>query len=138
MSSEYSLKRGSRGTAALILVTLAGMLLISACQNDEPEPVQVEGGDAARGEELVMAYDCGSCHYIPGVADSSGHDAPGLQLWANRAFVAGAAPNRPENVIAFLVDPQSIQPGSAMPTLGISEEEARHIAQFLYTIGGPD
>lgn len=114
------------------------MLALAACQGDEPEAVEVDGGNAERGEELVVAYECGSCHYIPGIENSSGHDAPGLQLWANRAFVAGAAPNRPENVIAFLVDPNSIQPGSAMPDLGISEEEARHIAAYLFTVSGPE
>ena len=113
-------------------------LLLAACQGDEPEQLTVEGGDPERGQELVMAYECGSCHFIPGVEDARGHDAPGLQMWANRAFVAGAAPNEPENVMQFLQDPDSIQPGSAMPDLGISEEEARHITAFLFTVGPPE
>ncbi len=116
-----------------------GMLAFAAgCGGDDPDTVEVEGGDPATGEELVVSYDCASCHYIPGFPESSGHDAPGLQLWPNRAFVAGAAPNRPENVISFLMEPDSIQPGSGMPNLGISEEEARHIAAYLFTIGGPE
>ncbi|TVR70089.1 MAG: cytochrome c [Sphaerobacteraceae bacterium] len=116
-----------------------GMLAFAAgCGGDDPETIEVDGGDPAIGEELVVSYDCASCHYIPGFPESSGHDAPGLQLWPNRAFVAGAAPNRPENVISFLMEPDSIQPGSGMPNLGISEEEARHIAAYLFTIGGPE
>ncbi len=114
------------------------LLAVSACQGDEPEPVTVEGGDPERGEELVVSYDCGSCHFIPGVEDSRGHDAPGLQMWANRSFVAGSAPNEPGNVMQFLMEPDSIQPGSAMPELGISEEEARHITAFLFTVGPPE
>jgi cytochrome c len=113
-------------------------ILLAACQGDEPASVVVDGGDPDRGEELVMAYECGSCHFIPGIDESRGQDAPGLQLWANRSFVAGAAPNEPENVMHFLMDPQSIQPGSGMPDLGISEEEARHITAFLFTVGPPD
>lgn len=116
-----------------------GLLAVAAgCSGDEPDIIEVEGGNPSTGEELVISYDCASCHYIPGFPESSGHDAPGLQLWPNRAFVAGAAPNRPENVIAFLMDPDGIQPGSRMPDLGITEEEARHIAAYLFTIGGPE
>lgn len=114
------------------------VLLLAACQGDESEQVTVEGGDPERGEELVMEYECGSCHFIPGIEDSQGHDAPGLQMWPNRAFVAGAAPNEPENVMQFLRDPDSIKPGTAMPDLGISEEEARHITAFLFTVGPPE
>jgi cytochrome c len=110
-------------------------LVLVACQSEEPDDVEVEGGDPDRGVELIYAYECGSCHHIPGIEGSEGTEAPGLQLWRTRAFVAGAAPNNPENVIAFLMEPESVLPGSAMPDLGISEEEARHIAAYLFTIG---
>jgi cytochrome c len=121
------------------LIPLLGfLLLLSACQGDEPEPVVVEGGDPEQGSMLVGEYGCIECHYIPGVEGPHGTNAPGLQLWANRGLVAGAARNRPENVIAFLMDPNSVKPGTAMPDLGISEEEARHITAYLFTLGPPE
>jgi cytochrome c len=122
----------------LLTVCICAFSVLAACQGDEPNAVEVEGGDPERGAELVQSYDCVSCHYIPGVEGPHGTNAPGLQLWKNRSFVAGAAPNRPENVIAFLMDPESIQPGSAMPNLGLSEEEARHITAYLFTLGAPE
>jgi cytochrome c len=134
-----SLRRSSGVFRLTILAMYIGAFsFLAACQGDEPNAVEVEGGDPERGAELVQSYGCVSCHYIPGVEGPHGTNAPGLQLWQNRTFVAGAAPNRPENVIAFLMDPQSIQPGSAMPDLGISEEEARHITAYLFTLGAPE
>jgi cytochrome c len=123
--------------SGLILI-LGLVLLLSACQGDEPAPVEVEGGDPDQGAMLVGEYGCIECHYIPGVEGPHGTNAPGLQLWANRGVVAGAARNNPENVIAFLMNPNSVQPGSAMPNLGISEEEARHITAYLFTLGPPE
>lgn len=120
------------------MLIIAALATLAGCQGDEPETVQVEGGDPERGTELVQSYDCTACHFIPDTEGPHGTEAPGLQLWQNRAFVAGAAPNEPEYVISFLMDPDSIQPGSAMPQLGISEEEARHIAAYLYTLGPPE
>jgi cytochrome c len=134
-ASKLTLRLRRPGFIAIGILLL---VIASACSGDEPQAIEVEGGDPDIGQELVIAYECTSCHYIPGFQESSGHDAPGLQLWPNRAFVAGAAPNRPENVISFLMDPEGIQPGSAMPNLGISEEEARHITAYLFTIGGPE
>jgi cytochrome c len=123
---------------ARIGLLLGTMILLSACQGESPETVTVEGGEAELGAELVQSYECASCHYIPGVEGPHGTEAPGLQLWQNRSFVAGSAPNQPQYVISFLMEPESIQPGSAMPNLGISEEEARHITAYLYTLGAPD
>jgi cytochrome c len=124
--------------AAITTIGLCIVLLLAGCREGEPEAVEVPGGDPVHGAELIVAYDCGSCHYIPGIEGADGREAPGLQIWPNRSFVAGAAPNHPENVIAFLMEPQSIQPGSAMPDLGISEEEARDITAYLFTIRGPE
>lgn len=114
---------------------LVGMLVLSACQGDAREPEEVPGGDPEAGKELIIAYDCGACHNIPGVEGADGRTAPGLHVWPNRAFVAGRLDNNPENVIRFIKDPQEVRPGIDMPDLGLTEEEARHITAYLFTLG---
>ena len=120
------------------ILALAGVFVLAGCQGDEPDEVNVPGGDPDRGAELIISYQCGECHYIPGIEDADGRDAPGLQIWPNRAFVADSAPNTPENVIAFIQNPAAVQPGSPMPDLGVSEEEARDITAYLFTLRGPE
>lgn len=34
----------------------------------------------------------------------------------------------------WVMNPQAVEPGTAMPDLGVSEPEARHIAAYLYTL----
>jgi cytochrome c1 len=92
----------------------------------------VTGGDADRGRELIRAYGCGACHTIPGVQGAAGVVAPPLTLFARRTFIAGQIPNTPENLVHWIRMPESIEPHTAMPNLGVTDQQARDIAAFLY------
>jgi cytochrome c len=118
----------------LAVSLLVATVVIAGCNGDAPAAVDVPDGDPDAGRELIMAYQCGECHRIPGVDGAEGRTAPGLQVWPNRAFVAGGLPNTPENVMRFIQDPSGTMAGSPMPDLGVSEEEARHITAYLFTL----
>ena len=92
----------------------------------------VPGGDIDRGRELIDAYGCDACHTIPGVPGAIATVGPPLNNWPQRAYIAGSLINNPENLIDWIRLPQEIEPGSAMPNLGVSEEEARDMAAFLF------
>lgn len=83
---------------------------------------------------LVAAYGCGSCHIIPDVNGADGVVGPPLSDWAARQWIAGNLRNEPANLTAWLENPQVIEPGTAMPAQGVTPQEARHIAAFLYTL----
>jgi cytochrome c len=59
---------------------------------------------------------------------------PSLSEFARRAYIAGEAPNTARALIQWIMVPQSIEPGTAMPTLGVGERQARDIAAYLYTL----
>jgi cytochrome c len=42
--------------------------------------------------------------------------------------------NSAENLIRWIVNPQAINPGTAMPNLGVSEPHARDMAAYLFTL----
>lgn len=94
----------------------------------------VEGGDAARGRRALAAYGCGSCHLIPGVEAARGLVGPPLDQFARRTFIAGEVPNTPDYLVRWIMVPQSIEPGTAMPNLGVTEGQARDMAAYLYTL----
>jgi cytochrome c len=138
--------RGYSRTHALIgilpFMILFCSLVLAACTTGQSrmiasrEPVEVPGGDVARGHRLLQSYSCGACHVIPGVRGADGQLGPPLTGWADRAYIAGALPNTPDNLIRWIMDPQAIEPGTAMPDVGASEAESRDMAAFLYTIQG--
>ena len=92
------------------------------------------GGDPARGKALIVQYGCGSCHSIPGIREARGLVGPPLILFGRRTFIAGEVPNTPDQLVKWLQDPKAIEAGTAMPKLGLSEQEARDIAAYLYTL----
>lgn len=118
------------GIVALVTV-IAGCGILTSSQDAR---VEETGGNIARGEDLVRQNGCMACHSIPGM--SSVHDGygPDLDGFADRRLIGGSAENTPDVLIQFLMSPQSVIPGTGMPTLGLTEEEARDIATWLYTL----
>jgi cytochrome c len=114
-----------------VSVLAAGVVLLSACGGSDTRQL-VDGGDAERGAVAVEQYGCTSCHAVPGVPSVENGIGPSLDGFAERRYIAGQLPNRPEELIRWLLDPQAIEPGTAMPDTGLSEEEARDIAAYLY------
>jgi cytochrome c1 len=95
---------------------------------------QVAGGDAAVGKRLVTEYQCGACHAIPEVRGAGGEAGPGLEGFGKLSYIAGRIPNQPARLTAWLLDPPALKPGTAMPAMGLTEQEARDMAAFLYTL----
>ena len=117
--------------AASVLVVALG----TSCAKARSAPlVRVEGGNADRGRREIAAYGCGSCHMIPGITGADGLVGPPLIRWSQRKMIAGEIPNTPDNLVYWIAVPQSIEPGTAMPNLGVSDGQARDIAAYLYTI----
>lgn len=89
---------------------------------------------AVRGARLITQFGCGSCHVIPGIAGADGKVGPPLLFWAQRIYIAGQLPNTPENLVRWLMNPPAVEPGTAMPDMGVGELQARDIAAYLYTL----
>ena len=112
------------------------VVLAAGCVRSEEVRLdrRVEGGDVARGRTQIVAYGCGSCHAIPGIAGADGQVGPPLTAWSRRRIIAGEVANTPVNLITWITVPQSIEPGVAMPNLGVSDGQARDIAAYLYSL----
>ncbi len=126
----------SVSTATTLRALLALLALPVGCgdaSGDTPERV-VEQGDEARGRAAIVAYGCGSCHSIPGVRGADGLVGPSLEHWAERPIIAGQVPNDPARLITWIMAPQAIEPGTAMPNMGVTNGQARDIAAYLYTL----
>ena len=116
-----------------VWLALAGVLMVGACRHEKPIRV-VAGGDPETGEHLITKFGCGSCHVVPGIKGANGMVGPPLDHFARRAFIAGEVSNETDYLIRWLEVPQAIEPGTAMPNLGVSEGQARSIAAYLYTL----
>lgn len=118
----------------LHLHLLALASLLAACDSGEQARSPVRGGDTGRGKLLLAQYQCGSCHQIPDVAAARGTLGPALESYGRRSYIAGQIPNRPDALARWIVDPASMKPGTAMPAMGVSAADARHMAAYLYAL----
>jgi len=91
------------------------------------------GGNSERGQQAFQRYGCGGCHSVRGQPQASGLVGPPLDGIGARALIAGRLENKPENLRRWIMDPQAVSPGTAMPRLGVTPEDSRDIAAFLYT-----
>ena len=111
------------------------VLLLAACRpQDDRTARQLTGGDPDRGKLLIREYGCGACHTVPGVRAATGMVGPPLTGIADRMYLAGQLPNTPDNMKRWIREPQLVEGGTAMPNLNVSEEHARDIAAYLYTL----
>jgi cytochrome c len=108
-----------------------------AARYQEPArgPGDVPGGRPEQGRlAMRQQYGCGACHVIPGVEGATGLVGPPLTHWSGRVYIAGNLANTPDNLVRWIRDPQGVEPGTAMPNLGVTEADARDIAAYLYTL----
>jgi cytochrome c2 len=123
----------ARGAPAAALL----MLWLAGCGQggtiSPAEAGQLTGGDAARGRLAIRHYGCGSCHQIDGVAGADGVVGPPLDGIGSRVYLAGVLANTPANLTRWIQSPREVDPRTAMPDVGVSPEDSRDIAAYLYT-----
>lgn len=131
--------RGMLGTAALALAVFVVVAFVSMWTVRGPRPGQSGAsdaleGDARNGAHVIASYGCGSCHAVPGVRGADGRVGPPLGGMAGRRYIAGSLITTPENLAQWILDPQSVEPGTAMPNLGLSTQEAHDVVAYLYSL----
>lgn len=94
------------------------------------QPLQARDDDEA-ARLLLRQYACVACHRIPGVAGSDVHVGPPLTgLW-QRERIADLPQPTVDDLARWIRVPHEVRPGTAMPTLGVSEPHARRMAAYL-------
>jgi cytochrome c len=124
----------SRWRVSIVWFFLASMIAACVPIVGRNPSQQVENGDVVRGRRLLTDYGCHSCHTIPGIREAKATVGPPLTDWADRHYIAGALSNTPENLILWIQYPQSIEPGTVMPDMGVTDQDARDVAAYLFTL----
>ena len=94
------------------------------------------GSPAAEGAQIIATKPCVGCHTIPGIPGATGNIGPSLAGVASRTRIAGGAVpnNSPDDLKRWIMNPPAIKPGTAMPNLGLTDDEATKIVAYLETL----
>lgn len=117
-------KRRSTLRSLFALITGFATIVCAGCSsgvasNDQTPP------------NLMIRYGCPTCHVIPRVPGATGKVGPSLEDLAQRSYIAGTLPNSPDNLELWIQHPQRIHPGTAMPEMAVTPDDAKRIASFL-------
>ena len=119
---------------AATLVIAFTPLACSDASARERTAAALTGGDPTRAPALMRSYGCVSCHVIPGVRGGNGLVGPPLTGMASRSYIAGVLTNEPQHMVRWIMNPKGVDSLTAMPVTGVTEQEARDIAAYLYTL----
>jgi cytochrome c2 len=119
----------------LLAATLPILLLLGCTGGRAISPYRVaSGGNARDGRGVIQSAGCGACHTIPGIHAAHGELGPPLNSFSRRTMIAGELPNTPDNLVRWIENPPSVESGTAMPNLGLDDQQARDAAAYLYTL----
>jgi cytochrome c2 len=125
------------------ILTISWLALVAvglvSCDNLSDKRVRAAyittgGGNARTGRDTIRKYGCYACHTIDGVPGARGLVGPPLDGIALREFIAGELPNTPQNLMHWIQHPRQVEPHTVMPEMGVTEQDSRDIAAYLYTL----
>jgi cytochrome c oxidase subunit II len=86
------------------------------------------------GQQVFLSSTCVYCHTIRGTP-AAGETGPDLTHFASRQTIAaGALENNIGNLGGWIMDPQHIKPGSAMPATPLTGEELQALLAYLSSL----
>lgn len=126
------MNRWHRSLRVAVVAVVA--MLASGCGADSPRDLRADEPDGElveQGERAILENGCGSCHVIPGITGADGETGPPLVDVSKQVYIAGVLANTPENMELWLLDPQAVDPRTAMPDVGLQERDAEAITAYL-------
>jgi cytochrome c oxidase subunit II len=105
----------------------------TAWVNEQKQP-GVQDASVAVGRHVFETQACTNCHRITGTS-AAGTFGPDLTHVASRTTIAsGAALNTPENLRAWINDPDHMKPGALMPAMQLNSEQVDELVAYLNTL----
>jgi cytochrome c oxidase subunit 2 len=90
---------------------------------------------AREGSEAFVANGCAGCHTIDGNPTAIGKIGPNLSHFGSRTtLAAGILPNTPENLAAWIENPQTIKPGNTMQNLHVRPRDVEALVAYLHSL----
>jgi cytochrome c oxidase subunit 2 len=96
-------------------------------------PSEPETDIARAGAEAFVANGCAGCHTIEGNPTAIGKIGPNLSHFGSRTtLAAGILPNTPENLAAWILDPQVVKPGNFMTNQHVRPTDIDALVAYLH------
>jgi cytochrome c oxidase subunit 2 len=97
----------------------------------EPARAQIQ---VTEGQRVFQSTACINCHTVSGTV-ATGRFGPDLtHLMSRETIGSGIVPNTVENLRAWIQNPESLKPGSRMPSMQLTDQELDSVTVYLATL----
>jgi cytochrome c1 len=110
---------------------VAASVALTACDGPPDRTPMLEDADLRQGRQLVVEKGCVACHTFPDIDWPRGGLGPALHDFGRQGLIAGQLPNQPGVLMQFVRDAPALVPGTAMPAIPMSDQEARDVTAYL-------
>jgi cytochrome c oxidase subunit II len=98
-------------------------------------PAVPETDLAREGQEAFVANGCAGCHTVDGNPTAIGKTGPNLSHFGSRTTLgASVVPNTPENLAAWIENPQALKPGNFMQNLHVRPRDVEALVAYLHSL----
>jgi cytochrome c oxidase subunit 2 len=99
----------------------------------QSQPAVASDG-AIEGRRVFESTACVNCHTVAGTR-ASGKFGPDLtHLMSRDTIAAGTVQNTPQNLRAWIRDPQTFKPGCLMPAMGLTDSQVDVVTAYMETL----
>lgn len=99
------------------------------------EPPSEPNTELAAEGEAIFNDSCISCHAVDATETEQELAGPNLANFGDRNKLASAIlPNTKEDLKRWIQAPEEIKPGNLMPNLGIDDQQAEALAEYLHSL----
>jgi cytochrome c oxidase subunit II len=101
---------------------------VQAQRQSAPEP---QDAKAKHGKELFQSVSCAMCHTVQGTLAQATKGPDLTHVASRQTLAAGTLPNTPQDLAAWIGNPQLFKPGTNMPATPLSKDDLEAIVAYL-------
>ena len=90
--------------------------------------------EAAEGRRVFETTACLNCHTVRGTVGNGLYGPDLTHLMSRETIAAGAVPNTPQELRAWVRDPNALKPGALMPAMQLDDRKLDALVAYLLTL----
>jgi len=90
--------------------------------------------EAEEGRRVFETTACLNCHTVRGTVGNGLYGPDLTHLMSRETIAAGAVPNTPEELRAWVRDPNALKPGALMPAMQLDDRKLDALVAYLLTL----
>jgi cytochrome c oxidase subunit 2 len=96
--------------------------------------ISADSETVAAGRRVFETTACLNCHTVRGTVGNGLYGPDLTHLMSRETIAAGAVPNTPEQLRAWVRDPNALKPGVLMPAMKLDDQKLDALVAYLLTL----